>query len=225
MPPPLSAVLTGDLVGSARLPAAAVERAMARLEDGAAAVADWAGQHTRFTRFRGDGWQIWLARPWLCLRAAMAMAAALRAGGAGLASRIAIGIGVAESLGGASLADARGEAFVISGRGLDAMARGQRIALAGAGTGPRDRIIAALMAERAGRWTPPQAEALALALHPREPRQAELAAALAITPQAVAYRLAGAGAGVLREALAQWEEAAAPGMEDEPAAGAESGHG
>ncbi len=58
-----------------------------------------------------------------------------------------------------------------------------------------------LIDERISRWTPEQAEAVAHFLHPDAPPATEIAERLGITPQAVSYRLRGAGAKTLRKVL------------------------
>jgi hypothetical protein len=154
-----SAVLTGDLVGSTSHPANTVEAAMQAIRAAAAGIAGWQPRPAtrRFTRFRGDGWQILLAEPRLSLRAAVVVQGRLIA--LGLESRISIGIGPAESLGTADLSDATGEAFERSGRGLDQMQDSARLAIDGAPVLEEDRMIADLLGERMGRWTAAQAEA------------------------------------------------------------------
>jgi len=201
------AVLTGDLIASTDQKASVVDTAMGRIRVAAEAVAGWPGNSdTRFTRFRGDGWQVCLAAPQYCLRAALFVAATLRADDIRMETRISIALGTADSLGTADLSDASGEAFQLSGRQLDGMSRTARIALTGTGIGDRDRIIARQMFERASRWTQPQAEAMALYLHPDNPTLNDIAERLGITPQAVNYRLGGGGAANLRANLQLWEE-------------------
>lgn len=201
------AVLTGDLIASTDQKASVVDAAMGQIKAAADAVARWLfNTDTRFTRFRGDGWQICLAEPQFCLRAALFVAATLRAGEFRMQTRISIAIGAADSLGTADLSDASGEAFQLSGRQLDTMSRTANIALTGTGIGDRDRIIARQMFERTSRWTPPQAEAMALYLHPDNPTMLDIASQFGITPQAVNYRLGGGGAVNLRTNLQLWEE-------------------
>ena len=88
-----AAILTGDLVGSTEKPVRALERAMDALAEAARGISAWTGADTRFTRYRGDGWQMHVALPGLALRAALTAFARLRAADAGLATRAAIGIG------------------------------------------------------------------------------------------------------------------------------------
>lgn len=205
--PSAIAVLTGDLIGSTGHPASATDSAMQRIAEAAAGIAGWSSAaDPRFTRFRGDGWQIYLEDPRYCLRAALTIAAALRAHDPGLATRLSIAIGPAETLGSTDLSDAAGEAFQLSGRAFDAMPRSGRIAITGTGIGERDGIIARQMFERTSRWTAAQAEAVAIYLHPDNPTLHDIALRLGITPQAVNYRLAGGGAVNLRSNLQLWEE-------------------
>jgi hypothetical protein len=205
-----TAVLTGDLIGSTKAAPASLEHAIDLLADTAGAVAGWLppGEDTRFTRYRGDGWQMVVAEPGLALRAVLLLSARLRAADLGLATRAAIGIGAVESLGSGSLADARGPAFEASGRALDHMARTRRLAIEGEGVTALHRIVVDLLDERTERWTRQQAEAmqLALPLHKDEPTLAEIAAPLGISAQAVNYRLSGAGAPAIRRSLRAWED-------------------
>ncbi len=200
--------MTGDLIGSTRAAPGALERAMAVLAATAREIAGWPpGADTRFTRFRGDGWQLCVADSAFGLRAALTAIARLRAARAGLATRAAIGIGRVDSLGTDDLADARGPAFEASGRALDGMSRAHRLTIEGEGVTPLHRAVVELLDERTARWTPQQAEATALYLAPDHPTLAGIAPQLGISAQAVNYRLAGAGAPAMRRALALWEDA------------------
>ncbi|MFC2969138.1 hypothetical protein [Acidimangrovimonas pyrenivorans] len=202
------AILTGDLIGSTKADPAAVEQAMAVLASTAAEISAWQadGADTRFTRFRGDGWQMMLTDPALALRAAVTLMARLRASETGLDSRLAIGIGRLDRAGSDDLSDAAGPAFERSGRALDAMKRADRMAIDGLAPTRLHRGLLALIDERMSRWTPEQAEAAALYLHPDNPTLSEIGAELDISPQAVSYRLTGAGAPRLRQVLRDWED-------------------
>ena len=205
---PVVAILTGDLIGSTKAGPAAVERAMAVLEATAEEISHWQadGADTRFTRFRGDGWQILLTDPTLALRAAVTLMARLRASETGLDTRLAIGIGQIDRLGSNDLSDAAGAAFVFSGRALDAMKRADRMAIMGLEPIRLHRSLLDLIDERLTRWTPEQAEAAARYLHPDSPTLNDIGADLGISPQAVSYRLTGAGAPRLRHVLHDWED-------------------
>lgn len=203
-----AAVLTGDLVASTSHPAQTVDHAMQLLHDTARDIGRWSSppQDTRFTRYRGDGWQMVLAQPQHALRAAVVLQARLIA--IGLRTRIFIGIGTIERRGTDSLADASGEAFERSGRGLDALADPRTLGIDGSGIIPEDQMIADLLGERIGRWTGPQAEAAALLLASVEKVRtlSEIGARLGISPQAVNDRLRGAGSATIASVLRRWEE-------------------
>ncbi len=202
------AVLTGDLVRSGAQSAERIEAAMLAIKAVADEIVRWQtpqGDH-RFTRFRGDGWQIVLHRPSLSLRAAVVIQGKLI--GMGMESRISIGVGRAKSLGTASLADAAGEAFELSGRGLDQMGEPWRLGIDKRSVPIEDQLIADLLAERMGKWTAAQAEAASLQLaSPFRLRTLhEIARLLGISPQAVNDRVRGAGASVISSVLQRWQK-------------------
>lgn len=211
----LAAVLTGDLVGSSGAGPVAVETAMTALVSATQAISSHGETNTRFTRFRGDGWQLVLENPAISLWATIIMTARLRASDAGLATRIAIGIGSVESLGSNDLGDASGAAFELSGRLLDRMPADRRLAIAGPKNPdqppfrqlvtPFHMAIFALLGHQTSRWTAAQAEAVALALEHGDETQARLAERLGVTRQAVQSRLAAAGLAALEPALRAFE--------------------
>lgn len=201
----IGAVLLGDLVQSRRHEAAALDRAMAALQATAAELAPRAGE-SHFTRFRGDGWQLVTLRPEMALRLALAMMARLAADDGPL-TRVAIGIGTIEDLAGGALGAASGTAFLRSGQGLDGMTNRRRLVLSGApadSAGLLDGLLhlAEFVAEG---WSSPQAEAVGLALAPGWEVQADLAARLGVSRQAMQARLKGAGWPPLATALAGFE--------------------
>lgn len=205
------AVLTGDLIASTAAAPAKVDRAMQALAEAARTLGHWAGHDTRFTRFRGDGWQLYLEKPGLTLRAALFLTAWLRASDAGLATRIAIAIAPHDRLGATGLAGASGPAFERSGRALDMMPRSEAVTL-DATTGrpptaeaPWQGAVIALAHWQASHWSREQAEAMVLALSPAAPTQDQIALTLGITRQAVQARLKGAGLRALQPALAAFE--------------------
>lgn len=195
--PAFHAVLTGDLVGSTEAGRQAIEIAFARLEQTASSI----GSETRFTRYRGDGWQIFLEDPGDGLWAMLYIHACLRAA-QGLESRMALGIGDAYGLGDTSLTVAGGTAFLTSGRRLDEMESAHRIAMATQvfrkdGKERTDKLhlrLIAMLDDRLRDWSSQQAEVMALELAPGgAPTQKEMAEHLGITRQAVAARLRAAG--------------------------------
>lgn len=208
---PETAVLTGDLVKSTSAKAGTLDHSMAIIEAAARDIALWhPGITAGFQRYRGDGWQMATTDPAGALRAALYILARLRADPAALGTRIFIGIAPAPPFRPDDLSSATGEAFVLSGRGLDRMNSLRILNIDGPGIGPLHRIILELLEEHVVKWTREQAEAATLALTPDNSTLAEMGRALGITPQAVNYRLNGGALQAIRHALRQWEEVMAP---------------
>lgn len=199
------AVLTGDLVGSTVKAPCFTDAAMVVVEAAANDIASWIGVDTRFTRFRGDGWQIVMPlHAELALRAAIMIFARLKGRNGGLVTRISIGVGTAVHLGSSNLSDAAGEAFVLSGKGLDALGDA-KIGAEFVGNSEAHRFGMALLDPMLMRWTREQAEVVSLSLHPAGRNQHSIARTLGISPQAVSLRLKGASGPVLMRALRHWE--------------------
>ncbi|QFT62281.1 hypothetical protein [Roseivivax sp. THAF30] len=194
------AVLSGDLIGSRESPAE-VAPAFAALERGAARFGAAWDIDLRFTRFRGDGWQILLTNPRLVLDATIFLTASLTAAVPKLSTRISAGIGTVDSEGSADLSDASGPAFFISGDHLDHIGK-RRLAVAASTTPDWLPAIFDLVAELMSGWTQAQAEAVVLALDPDIDTHDDIAKRLKITRQAVQSRLASAGFGSFENALA-----------------------
>ncbi len=206
---PLAAtVLTGDLKGSTKASLNDVNATMDVLAQAATEITGWVVENpTRFTRSRGDGWQMVIIPPEYALRAALFLIARLTATEHAISTRIAIGIGQTDSFGTQNLADASGTAFEYSGRALDKMRGLNTLSIEGDGVTPFHRIIVRLLSERCLRWTREQAEAMAMYLHPDNPTLNDLAPRFGISPQAVNYRLKGAAAVEIRLSLREWEDA------------------
>ncbi|MCB1367369.1 MAG: hypothetical protein KDK08_28665 [Rhizobiaceae bacterium] len=217
----LIAVLTGDLIGSTKASNEVINQSFATLSETGKSISAWqgAGADCRFTRYRGDGWQVYLEWHWLALRAALVFFSNLRAGGFSASTRISIGIGHANSVGTDDLSDANGDAFEAAGRGLDQMAKYRIFTIVGTTITSLDAVIVELIEDRARRWTIHQAEAMALWLHPDNPTLAEIGKTLGISAQAVNYRLQGAGGVAIRGALRKWEEEKEIGSPDNPPSG------
>ncbi|MCY1125523.1 hypothetical protein OU426_01540 [Frigidibacter sp. RF13] len=197
------AVLTGDIVRSSAAGPEATDRAMAVLSAAARDVAGWTGGDTRFTRYRGDGWQIYLQdRPGLAFRATLFLAARLTATLPGMATRISVGIGPVARLGATGLSGASGAAFETSGQALDALSSGwHRLAIAGEGVLGLHAALFEVADWMIRRWSREQAEAVALALEHDGAPMAELAGRLDITRQAFEARIAASGFRALATAL------------------------
>lgn len=190
--PRIQAVLAGDLIGSRKMGRAAVDDSMAALQTAARGVAHLYGLDLRFTRYRGDGWQLLLRNPGLSLELCMALTARLRAAATGLDTRIAVGVGSVESPGTKDLGDASGPAFLTAGDLLDRMTRHmtERWMIAGAGTTKCLQGLMALGAAIAGGWTAAQSEAVALVLLDADLQTNDRRAqSLGITRQAFEARL------------------------------------
>jgi hypothetical protein len=208
------AVLTGDLVRSTDLPADTLATAFDALEEAAAEMSVWQGaawakvpavqRDARFTRSRGDGWQIVLARPELGLRAALFLRAALRAIGQDLSTRIAIATGEGHLPAGGNLNQATGPVFVASGRALDGLSpHRQMVHASGGWAGAATRLADHISQD----WTVAQARAMKFMLW-RDGRTHNTAAhQLGITRQAVAQSLTAAGFPALRDSLTLIEAA------------------
>ncbi len=205
----MAAVLTGDLVRSQKARPTQVEDAMQRLSKTARDLTDIADADTRFTRFRGDGWQIVIANAGLVLRACLILLADLRASGIGIETRISAGLGPVERLGTANLSDATGRAFFVSGSHLDVMPKHRRLFIAGGRTPDQtwQTAIFDLVEWQSRSWTQAQAQAVAMALKSDWQTHQDLADRLKITRQAMQSRLAGAGFQALHNALAAFEGA------------------
>jgi hypothetical protein len=190
------AILTGDLIGSTRAAPERVEVTMALLAETAATV----GDDTRFTRSRGDGWQMALSDPGDCLRACLHILARLRANRDALPTRIAVGIGTEYPTDATDLSTAMGPAFTASGRALELLDGMQILTIAGEGIEDFRRLAFAFAEDYARRWSVEQAEAMAMALDLDAPTQEQIAARLSITRQAVGSRLRAAGYRILAQA-------------------------
>lgn len=197
------AVLTGDLVGSTRGAAEAVNASFALLQEifTTAAAQGWVATPPRLTRFRGDGWQAVVTPGTRALRLALVIRARLRPEAGALWCRVALGFGDMAHAGTTDLSDADGTAFHRAGRALDKMARRRRLAVAEDGA-PAGLVPALAVCDAlAARWTAAQAEAVALALDPAGPTQEAIGAQLGLTQQAVQDRLDLAGFWAVEELL------------------------
>lgn len=195
-------VLTGDLVGSTGFAEADVTRAFVSLERIARAMEDWHGAPLHFTRQRGDGWQVVLARPRLALRTALAFRAALRAEDDAFDARqsVAEGMGPDPATLPGALNDQVGPLFTASGQGVDAMKSARevdaRLTFHG-GDHPCARQIGAVfvLADHSSRgWTTAQAEAILPMFDPRtNPSYSRIAKQLGKSRQTVTKAVRAAG--------------------------------
>lgn len=203
------AVLTGDIVASQKLGADGLERARAVLEEACAPLGQWSpGLLPREIDFsRGDAWQLLIGDPARALRAALWLRSALLHR-CGVDTRIAVGIGAIEPLA-AQLSRSGGEAFVLSGRSLDAM-RAARLSIVlppGRVLGPWVGLTARLCDAIVCAWTRRQAELVHASLPPQAVTQSAIAAGLRppVTKQAVGKGLRAANWDAVAGAIATFE--------------------
>lgn len=191
------AILTGDLIGSTEVPPQAIKAAMTTI----AACAAELDPDSRFTRYRGDGWQLRLPKAGDCLFACLLILARLGATPGAATTRIAVGLGGEDQTDGPDLSSAMGPAYTASGRALDQMHRDEVLTLDGAGVDDFQKLCFAFAADQARQWTTEQAQAMALVLTPDGPTHADIAARLHITRQAVSQRLKSARHKLLEDAM------------------------
>lgn len=197
---PFSAVLTGDLIGSRTHSAAALTAAFDTLEEIVADIHADVGGQVAMSRYRGDGWQVLLDEGKQALRSALRIMAAFAARPDIPQTRLGIGLGPADRPASGQLASASGRAFEAAGDVIDNMDKRRRLDIE-TGAGTAITTIVALLDHQIGRWTPPQAESLVLALRENRPTQEEIAATFGVSRQAIQLRLAAVGIDVLRETM------------------------
>lgn len=186
------AVLTGDLVSSTDLDAAALDAA---LEEMRCAADRFGGV---FARRGGDGWQCAAVAPENAARYALILRAALRSLGKDRATRIAIAAGPGTLPAHGDVNAAHGPAFTASGRLLADLPA--HVGMAHASGGALDAAIRLADHVSAG-WTPAQARSVRLILWPKGRIRSDAAAELGITRQAVDQALWSAGFPALSDAL------------------------
>lgn len=204
------AVITGDLVNSTALGPEKVERAFAALQTCAEGQAAWMGESLRFTRHRGDGWQVVLAKPKYTLRAVLAFRAALRSEGAEFDSYIGIAEGTTTGDIGPDLNEETAPVFMASGGALDrAKANNLHIhTILDRPAGPAATL--ALADHIAADWTPAQAAAIGPWFDPTDAvTYTDIARMLGKSRQAVTKAAEAAGVNALIYAVTKVEQEAA----------------
>ena len=201
-----AAIFTGDLIGSSKAETDQVDQSIAALAAASRKIAEWSGSDTRFTRFRGDGWQAYLGNPGLVCRAMLLFMATLKSAGGGLSTRMSIAVGKVNRLGEMGLSDAAGPALTLSGRNLDrSMTFSNLVYAEPEAKGFWKPAILDLAHWQASRWSREQAEAVCLALDLPRPPDADLARHLGISRQALQARLKGSGLMATSNALTAFE--------------------
>jgi|ETNmetMinimDraft_26_1059896.scaffolds.fasta_scaffold57837_2 hypothetical protein len=202
------AVLTGDIVRSTALSESGGVSVGKLVRDAAARMKKMLDGSVEYevSAFRGDGWQLFVPRAELSIRAALFMRAALLAArkDSPTHTRCAVGIGRITNRTGTSITEWSGPAFTMSGRALDRAASDERLTVACADPeiGETLNVLAQLIELGAGRWSSRQAQSLCgalggltqkeIALHQWKGRR---------TQQAVQQHLRSAGWGSIQRGL------------------------
>ena len=189
----VAAVLTGDLIGSTQAGLARVDGAMAAIQSVALNEAKLAGADIRFERFRGDGWQIYSIDPTNVFRLTVLILAKLQSNPDFPKTRISAATGPVALLPEAGLASASGEVFSISGQALDGMTTQRLMFNTGEHALPWKLAVFSYLDWQSGRWSPEQAEAVAIAFSFSPPKPRSVAEILGISRQAAQSLLNGAG--------------------------------
>ncbi|MEO1139811.1 MAG: hypothetical protein AAFW87_10175 [Pseudomonadota bacterium] len=207
---PVCAVFTGDLIGSRDASADAVESSMTVLKETADMLGDDLDIDLRFSRHRGDGWQILLTRPEALYEAYLAFVSRQQAHDDSLHTKISIGLDTVSHAGTRDLSDASGKAFVASGDMMEHLSTSKgslRVAISGQGAQTWQMGLLRVSDWMAQNWSTHQSEAVALYLLRRDLRaNADRAAALGISRQAYEARFHSSGFPALADAReAFWE--------------------
>ncbi len=199
----LFVVVTGDIIGSTRLSGKARRRLLQVMKAGSKDVRIAFGRSVPFEVdvFRGDSWQLLITQPRDCLDVALYYRCLIRAGMGPLRvdTRLSIAIGDVDLMPGDRVSQGDGEAYRLSGRGLEGLKGHQRMIFSFPSRledeGLRAiRALVLLIDALFVRWTPKQAEAVKWVL--KGVRQEEIAANWPTGPisqQAVAQHLTKAG--------------------------------
>jgi hypothetical protein len=207
------AVLTGDIVDSSRLSensAGSISRILER-------TGEWVKTHFQsavqgpIDVFRGDSWQLVVSEPAQAIRIGLLFRVFLRAE-YGIDSRVSIGFGEIDYLPLENISTGTGQAFTLSGQGLESHLKSARMnliipSLIGTLEGQGLEIITQLIDLQVGGWTKGQSQAVAGALI--DLTQAEIAGSWQPEPvsqQAISQHLESAGWSRIKNALLYLEE-------------------
>ena len=200
-----AAVLTGDLIASTQAGQGAVDGAMDVLEAIASHEAKISRSDIRFARFRGDGWQMYCPDATKVFRLTVLVLANLHSRPALAPTRLAAATGTVSALPKTGLASASGEVFTTSGHMLDGMTTQRLLFASGEHGWPWKTPLFSYLDWQSSRWSPEQAEAVALAFQYDPPRKRNVSEKLGISRQAAEARLNGAGFGPLSDAEAAFQ--------------------
>lgn len=207
------AVLTGDIVGSSKLPKtqrqtlpAAIKRAARQTRKAFPEVIP-----LDIEVFRGDSWQLLVSDPVRSLRVALFLRACLRSGaqrGRGLDTRVSLGIGPIDFVPASKVSEGDGVAYRASGAGLEKLPSGRFLAFSTSDFDQpgRDTIIGLIDAIIQD-WTGKQALAVAGALRGWTQEKTAAAWPETISQQAITKHLAAAHWDAVGAALMEFERA------------------
>ncbi|MGJ3231543.1 MAG: hypothetical protein ACFE0P_07075 [Oceanicaulis sp.] len=206
----LCAVLTGDLIGSTKTERSVVELAFDALEEvGDIVRGSDAEGGAGLERFRGDGWQSLVFDPAFALRAALLFSAAVASVDRSIATRVAVGVGPVNGLHPAGLNSSDGPAFRVSGRLLENMPRGARLAVAMEGEAdpatPWRSAAFGFAGAVAENWTQKQALVMRRLLERPAPTQSQVAALAGVKQQTVQQHFESAHGPLILDLLDQVE--------------------
>ena len=188
----IATVLTGDLIASTKAGQDAVDGTMAVLEGIARHEAQNSGLDIRFARFRGDGWQMYCPEAARVFRLTVLVLANLHSRPALAQTRFAVAVGEVSVLPQTGLASASGEVFSTSGHALDDMTK-RFVFFSQTPDAKWHRPLFSYLDWQSSRWSPQQAEAIALSFRYNSPEPRKSAEELGISRQAFKARLDGAG--------------------------------
>ncbi len=193
-------VLTGDVIGSTLAGPAGTDATLGLIRSVVLDPDSLLGRDVRFSRYRGDGWQVYSSDPDRVFRICVLILANLHSHPDLPRTRISAACGAVSSLPETGLASASGEAFTLSGRGLDAIKRRKLVYAQAEGQAVWKASLFRLLEWLAFRWSPEQAQAIAMCFRLDPPHPGKSTEELGISRQAFSARLDGAGYAPLLEA-------------------------
>jgi len=208
------AVLTGDIVKSSSLIAAQLESVRECVLGAVEQARGWQRGTVkgRAEFYRGDAWQVLVGEVSRALRIAVLIRASLIAQGIA-DTRISVGLGSVENLSRTRVSLSTGQAFVLSGHGLENMSHHCRLSIEAARAEPLAgwlKTAVRLTDAVISRWKSRQAEIVVAALSPNEPTHEQIAHSLspAISRQSVSKSLESADWPAVQQCLVQFEQTA-----------------
>lgn len=214
------AVLTGDIITSSALSPDSLESVRKVLLESTEKLNTWAPDSVAGNAefFRGDAWQLVINKPATALRAAIFIRASLIAT-MQTDTRVSIGLGCVDTIDIERVSLSTGEAFRLSGHGLDKMTQyhGMSVKISQSFNFPEQWIsmVSHLCDSLIRSWTQRQSQIVSLAIVPEEPTHQEIARSLlpAISKQAVSKALQSANWYVIRESIHLFEQTIVEGLQ------------